>query len=372
MSATLTHTKRAFTLIELLVVISIIALLIGILLPALGSARGIARSMVDQSQLRSIGQGQALYGSSSEDFYACATTSGWAGSVGEVRRSGSNIRQTYTGSTSATTPTQYYDFISPTLGEELGFSSIRAHRMGNIFNDFADPAARAISTLFPGSTVPDRPDFDDYVAKYNSFNQTSYLMPGAFSSWGTPSAAFVPGQGLGGDEARYRELYNGATPVLWKGSPATQVRTPRGFRNRVSQVGNPSQKIMVADGTRYVDDDLSLDFDASPTAITFGAFTSGTPQWVGNRAYGQQSGGAPVNQELSFRHPNDSLNAVYFDGHTENLRKEEVWTDVGAWAPSGSVVVGGAMGGLTEQAQDWVEENLKEGTLDGTSGYIIP
>ncbi|MEL6797672.1 MAG: type II secretion system protein, partial [Planctomycetota bacterium] len=53
--------RRGFTLIELLVVIAVIALMIGILLPALGRARESGRALVCMTNMRQLATAQVLY-----------------------------------------------------------------------------------------------------------------------------------------------------------------------------------------------------------------------------------------------------------------------------------------------------------------------
>jgi len=61
--------NRAFTLIELLVVIAIIALLVGILLPALGKARASARQLKDATQVRNLVQASLTWAQNNRESF---------------------------------------------------------------------------------------------------------------------------------------------------------------------------------------------------------------------------------------------------------------------------------------------------------------
>ncbi len=68
------RSNTAFTLLELLVVVAVIAILMSILLPALGTARAIARSAVCKSNLHQIHVANQTYANENNDYYVPAAS----------------------------------------------------------------------------------------------------------------------------------------------------------------------------------------------------------------------------------------------------------------------------------------------------------
>lgn len=321
------NVARGFTLIELLVVIAIIAILISLLLPALGSARAIARSLVCSSGLRGAGQGQMLYANSNKEYIAGPTTSGLAGQTLQGgKQAGDND---YVGEKTSETPTSTMDWISPTMGESLNLSANRATRTGQIFNSkWACAEARNFNqTIYIGGGS-DKDDFVKLVAG-GTVRQVSYLAPYGFH--------YFP---AGVTDASMAKYGGKGTATVGHSTPAN---VPLSYRPRMDLVGGQlSAKVLAGDGTRYLEGSGQsggvLDFDIDPTPKWYGSFLESSPVYVDSTAYGRTDNGQnPADRyKLSFRHPNTSINVVMFDGSARVMKSTEAYQNPALWYPSGS------------------------------------
>ncbi|MEL6395298.1 MAG: prepilin-type N-terminal cleavage/methylation domain-containing protein [Planctomycetota bacterium] len=357
-----------FTLIELLVVIAIIALLLGILLPSLGSARESARRLACQaSRLRTIGQLQALYVNDNQQYFSSPNTSAFGQAVFDEipgssfgRFNEAATAAKFEGLSSSTTPVSTRDWISPILGEALNFSPNRAERHANIFNDFTCPSQNIFNqALFGLGSAGDRDDFERVLDAERGFLAASFLMP---SPWYASVAGRPPGVA-------------GFNPQGYFG-PATDqfnyATRPASYSPRVDRVGLIlSEKIMVADGTRYFSSTIGLDFDVDAAPSSFGSFTSNGGPWNdGSTAYGREPFG-PVNTDFnvatSMRH-DGGINGLTFDGSVRFLRDDEARANINLWFPSGTIFASNGLQGVRLAPET---EAFMRASQDRVAGYEI-
>ncbi|HPF41782.1 MAG TPA: type II secretion system protein [Phycisphaerae bacterium] len=289
--------NRGFTLIELLVVISIIALLVSVLLPALSGARRTGQRVKCLANLKQQAEANIQYGMDNDDWI-----------IGSPAGSGAYLAGKAVGFGSAV---QNWDFMGP-MADMLNYGlTVVAEGNPDLlirrFNElrglsvFTCPSNKYVATNFGGPAAP-----AGIMVSYNTCRYQLYVGSNFAST--APANAVAPG-------------HNEAIPKNWR--PST------------TRIGATSNKIFVGDGARYSTVSVAPDFDLTADAGFGGAFSDAGAHSILSRSWDRTwaatgAAGDVDGRYYAYRHatadPNPGApgnafkgNFAFHDGHAETL-----------------------------------------------------
>lgn len=163
---------RGFTLVELLVVIGIIAVLIGVLLPALAKAREQSQIAACLSNLRSLGQGYIMYAGDNKGFLPYAIYPSWS-----IRPTDPTWQPTV----------HWYEALSPYLGKKIEYD--QSTTPWSRITDYSKVIRNCPSWDIDALGIPNTPG-NDYLTGYGQ-NLTLFLGSGRAAE-GTEKPLSIP------------------------------------------------------------------------------------------------------------------------------------------------------------------------------------
>ena len=307
---------RGFTLIELLVVVAIIALLISILLPSLGAARKIAKTVACSAKIKAINLAMTMYASE------------WNGAIlGNVHTSGA--------------------FMLDSTGTAIDstWNDDNLLRINQCF-DWTAPVAKYMNIAF------------DEGPKKNS-NRYSILAEAKAFACPENDILGVAFRGVPGDITEPLLSYNTAMAFQyeWKSGASSADAVYSGFstfkfpgyRPRIDLVGNPASKVFLADGAKYWNSgqpgppNVNIYFNGGGSPG--GYYADWGPFNANTRSYNYVGTTGANGLSYAMRHgardgkslATSKFNVGFFDNHVETMTGLQ-GADPAMWAPKGASI----------------------------------